>query len=412
MASLTSYKGLEVPDVTPGAGGEAIRDNFTTLADRIGPVDYAATAPPTVSDDATQGFEIGSRWIDVTGDDEYVCVDNTAAAAVWRKTSARTSDDLIDFDAAVAAHSDVSANASARHDQNTDTGTSATTFDVATGQADRLRLTASALERIGTSADLPLVLKPKGSGALQVDEDGDARGDRAVDLQRQRTLDTNVASGDHAVVMGSDNRATGTCDVAIGWSNIVQGMFAGFAAGMGNQVNETTGIALGMFNQANGAAALATGVEAIAGVMGQMARATGKFVVAGDAQIATYVLRRKTTDATANVELTASGDVPDATNRLALGTGRLIEFNITVIAHKEFASDAACWRRRIIVHNDGTTTSQIGSTDTIGTDANTPGWGFSLFIDNTNDVLQVRVSGAAATNIRWLARVETVELGF
>lgn len=47
----------------------------------------AATVAPTVNDDVDLGYGIGSRWINVTGEDEYVCVDATDGAAVWEQTN-------------------------------------------------------------------------------------------------------------------------------------------------------------------------------------------------------------------------------------------------------------------------------------------------------------------------------------
>lgn len=44
---------------------------------------YSATAAPTTGDDADDGYGVGSIWIDLTGDDVYMCVDATAGAAVW-----------------------------------------------------------------------------------------------------------------------------------------------------------------------------------------------------------------------------------------------------------------------------------------------------------------------------------------
>jgi len=60
-----------------------------------------ATAAPTVDNDIDEGYEIGSRWIDITNDKEYVCLDNTDGAAVWTETTgagggASTFTDLID----------------------------------------------------------------------------------------------------------------------------------------------------------------------------------------------------------------------------------------------------------------------------------------------------------------------------
>lgn len=46
-------------------------------------VNLTATTAPTFSDDDTQGYAAGSRWINTTTDRIYACVDATAAAAIW-----------------------------------------------------------------------------------------------------------------------------------------------------------------------------------------------------------------------------------------------------------------------------------------------------------------------------------------
>ena len=46
---------------------------------------FAAAAAPTVNDDVTPGYEVGSHWYDVTNDNWYVCLDNTDGAAIWQK---------------------------------------------------------------------------------------------------------------------------------------------------------------------------------------------------------------------------------------------------------------------------------------------------------------------------------------
>jgi len=43
----------------------------------------AATVAPTATDDSSKGYDVGSRWIDVTSNIPYICVDSTATAAVW-----------------------------------------------------------------------------------------------------------------------------------------------------------------------------------------------------------------------------------------------------------------------------------------------------------------------------------------
>ncbi len=46
-----------------------------------------ATTDPGASDDSGAGYAVGSRWINVTLDKEFVCLDAAAAAAVWIETT-------------------------------------------------------------------------------------------------------------------------------------------------------------------------------------------------------------------------------------------------------------------------------------------------------------------------------------
>ena len=43
----------------------------------------AAAVAPTVNDDSSAGYSVGSWWIDTTADRAYVCVDASVGAAVW-----------------------------------------------------------------------------------------------------------------------------------------------------------------------------------------------------------------------------------------------------------------------------------------------------------------------------------------
>jgi hypothetical protein len=70
--------------VPVGANGSSLRANSgasTGFEWQLNKLD--ATAAPAVTDDSGDGYSVGSVWIDVTGDDAYICVDATAGAAVW-----------------------------------------------------------------------------------------------------------------------------------------------------------------------------------------------------------------------------------------------------------------------------------------------------------------------------------------
>ncbi len=56
-----------------------VNDQRFVFKDNLG-----STAAPTVTDDSAAGYETGSRWIDVTGQRAYVCLNATAGAAIWK----------------------------------------------------------------------------------------------------------------------------------------------------------------------------------------------------------------------------------------------------------------------------------------------------------------------------------------
>lgn len=44
---------------------------------------FSATTNPTVSNDSTQRYEVGSQWINTATGTAFICLDATAGAAVW-----------------------------------------------------------------------------------------------------------------------------------------------------------------------------------------------------------------------------------------------------------------------------------------------------------------------------------------
>ena len=48
----------------------------------------SAITNPSTSNDTVEGYSIGSRWINVSTDEEFVCVDDTSGSAVWKSTTA------------------------------------------------------------------------------------------------------------------------------------------------------------------------------------------------------------------------------------------------------------------------------------------------------------------------------------
>jgi hypothetical protein len=68
-------QGTFTATATVGGTGASIKDNLGSVA------------APTGNDDATQGYTVGSHWIDVSNDIVYVCTDSSTGAAVWKLVS-------------------------------------------------------------------------------------------------------------------------------------------------------------------------------------------------------------------------------------------------------------------------------------------------------------------------------------
>lgn len=70
-------------------GATTLWDSRNTGSGLTGPVlnTHDQTTNPTATDDINSGYQVGSRWVNVTDDTAFVCLDNTATAAVWKKTT-------------------------------------------------------------------------------------------------------------------------------------------------------------------------------------------------------------------------------------------------------------------------------------------------------------------------------------
>lgn len=168
------------------------------------------------------------------------------------------------------------------------------------------------------------------TGAIQADTSGNARGTEAVDLQQERTLATQVASGSRSFIAGgNDNTASGQ---------------SSFAANYNNQ-------ATGIDSAAFGSGSIASGLYAFAEGAGSEASGTGSHA-------------EGKSDAT-GVYAHAEGDGPDATGRGSHAEGSNTLASQTS-AHAEGAFTTASG---IAAHAEGT------SSTASGTDSHAEGYG-------------------------------------
>ena len=111
-------------------------------------VNLIATTNPLVSSDSSAGYAVGSRWINVTLDTEYVCVDASVGAAVWRRTDINNTTDIVEGTNLFYTESRVSANssvaASTAHSARTDNPHSVTKTQVGLSNVANLKVNLTA----------------------------------------------------------------------------------------------------------------------------------------------------------------------------------------------------------------------------------------------------------------------------
>ena len=111
----------------------------------------------------------------------------------------------------------------------------------------------------------------------------------------------------------------------------------------------------------------------------------------------------QTTNATATIlNLDAT-----ATNRFTIAANTALAVDILLVARRSDVADKWLVARRFLgIRRDGSNnTSLIGSVQTLGTDQSdgSPSWSFTLTADDTNEALQLEVTGAASETVQWRA---------
>jgi hypothetical protein len=210
-----------------------------------------------------------------------------------------------------------------------------------------------------------------------------------------------------ANVTAAEANALGRLCSATGSSGATAIGAAAAASGSGAICIGNSNIASGNFSHSYG-----TDIQSLQ--YGKYSYGAGKyFANIGDAQTGTFVLRRATTDANATV-LTTDNTAPGTTDQVILPNNSAYAFTGIVVARQQAAGGtaSAAWKIEGLIRREGSagTTTLVASTVTAID--NTPGWALALSADTTNGGLKIEATGAAATNIRWVATVQTSEVTY
>ncbi len=155
-------------------------------------------------------------------------------------------------------------------------------------------------------------------------------------------------------------------------------------------------------------ASIPGGWHARATHQGQLAHASGRFATDGDAQTSTHILRRQTTDAT-TTDLLLDGFT--STELLTIPAAAAWTFEVQIVGRTQ-GGQTAGYNLRGVIENVVGVTALVGTVDVAMTKEDVAAWNATAVADNINDALAIRVTGVAATTIRWVATVRTTEVIF
>jgi len=140
----------------------------------------------------------------------------------------------------------------------------------------------------------------------------------------------------------------------------------------------------------------------------------GNFANAGDAQHTILVARRTTTDSTADVVLTLDGNTPGASNRPTIPAQSVWTFSLKLSAYNDTDSLGAWWIIRGGIRRNGANgTALVGSlvveNDSEGAMSGTSA---TVVADDTNEALEIRVTGLSSKNIRWVGVLDISQVSY
>lgn len=247
--------------------------------------------------------------------------------------------------------------------------------------------------------NIDAVIKAKGQGALAGDDEGNKRGDYAVDWQKIRGTTAEVASGGFGVISGgSFNKASGLHSVVIGGNNNTND--ADYAVILGGVNGNTRGIkgSIIMPGYATNGAGSSSGVIQ-----------TGYYILGGE------------TGGSSPISLSTDGNpLVSTSNQITLVDKSSVYFKATILG-KEINVE---FPEMNVWSVEGVATRSVGNTTTnyfyqgaisplatlISSINTTSNWNVIMDIDNATGCMLINVQGTTGQSIRWAAKVETIEI--
>jgi len=308
--------------------------------------------------------------------------------------------------------------------------------------SQKIQIYSSDVSGFGTNTSLPLVTLGQGDSIVLVySKQGISFGTSSGYLQTGWLLLNRASSGAansySAVIGGDSNTATNSfAFIGGGTSNSTTGAYAGIIGGTSNTASGSSAAVIGGTSNSagssysavvGGSSNQATSINGIVigGANGTTRAIIGNFVTpasdapiissSGRQQLATLLLGRQTTDATATVLRSDQSSV-GTTNQVILPNNSAYTFQGTCVANVTAGGTTSGWKFEGVIKrgaNAASTTLVAAVTPTvIAQDVGAVTWVLAVTADTAYGGIAVTVTGAAATTIRWVVKIETTEVTF
>lgn len=198
-------------------------------------------------------------------------------------------------------------------------------------------------------------------------------------------------SGNFNVVISTGSGVNST--VRVSASNTSTGNYSSVVGGSSNTASGTY-------------AFIGGGYSAIADKYGQNSHASGRFSVDGDAQTSVLIVRN-TTSGSSTTELFLDG----SSAQIVIGTDCIWGFTAKIVCAKRDGA-AGFWQLKGCIKNISGTVSIIGNIEKtiFAKDSAVDDCDVSAIADDTNNALSIKATGSVGHIIRWVARIEIVEI--
>ena len=202
------------------------------------------------------------------------------------------------------------------------------------------------------------------------------------------------SSGNYSLSIGQTSKASGSNAISLGSSNTSSGVRS---VTLGGEVNT-----------ASAENSYAFGVRSVSDKIGQYA--FGCWI---GQQGGMMVLKADTTNATPKA-MASNNNAGGSTNQIILPNNSAYAFHGTIVARQKASEGtaSAAWKVEGLIRREGSagTTVLVNSATTVLD--NTPSWGMALSADTTNGGLAITVTGAASTNVKFVANITTSEVTY